>query len=174
MPQQGQSASDHLLLATVRILKLHAARHSRAFRLFAHVCQRSNHNRRRQHLQVSPVDLTDISTERLPTRRHQNQGASSSASLVDATSDAEDHANSEERLDDDIPRKENERPPLITDEAAWRIGIREIQRAVKMAGASAPGPDGIPYIARKVSGNQALQVLLDAALALQSDAPPMR
>ena len=43
---------------------------------------------------------------------------------------------------------------------------------MKLAGCSAPGPDGIPYAAWKLSGNQALQVLLDAAIALQSDEAP--
>ena len=61
---------------------------------------------------------------------------------------------------------------MITDEASWHIGIKEIERPVKLAGSSAPGPDGIPYAAWKLSGNQALQVLLDAATALQSDDAP--
>ena len=71
-----------------------------------------------------------------------------------------------------MPTTRNARAPLITDEASWRIGIKDIQRAVKLAGSSAPGPDGIPYAAWKFSGNQSLQVLLDAATALQSDEAP--
>ena len=38
-----------------------------------------------------------------------------------------------------------------------------------MSGQSAPGPDGIPYIAWRRSGDLASQILYDAAEALQSD-----
>ena len=80
-----------------------------------------------------------------------------------------DHDRREHTQEGGIPRSHSQRAPLPTEESAWQVGVEDIERAVELAGNSAPGPDGIPYAAWKLSGAQAIQVLYDAMCALQSD-----
>ena len=47
--------------------------------------------------------------------------------------------------------------------------VEMYSKAIEMAGQSAPGPDGIPYIAWRLSGDIALETFYDAATALQSN-----
>ena len=68
-----------------------------------------------------------------------------------------------------IPRSQSQRPNLPTEESHWQIHAADIERAVKLSGHSAPGPDGIPYSAWKLSGELAIQVLGDVTTALQSE-----
>lgn len=68
------------------------------------------------------------------------------------------------------PRLHHSRPKLPTEESTWKVSFKDLRKAVKLSGKSAPGPDGIPYAAWKLSDDLALQVLHDAAEALQSDA----
>ena len=69
----------------------------------------------------------------------------------------------------DAPRTNHTRPSFPTSEYDWQIRRKDINKAIKISGHSAPGPDGIPYIAWKLSGDLATQVLYDAATALQTD-----
>ena len=68
-----------------------------------------------------------------------------------------------------VSRSNHIRPPLPTDEWRWRLTLKDVAKAVEIASNSSPGPDGIPYAAWKLSGELALQVLYDVAVALQSD-----
>ena len=67
------------------------------------------------------------------------------------------------------PRTNHTRPHFPTSTDDWLIRRKDISKAIKISGHSAPGPDGIPYAAWKQSGEVALQVLDDAATALQSN-----
>ena len=67
------------------------------------------------------------------------------------------------------PRTNHTRPNFPNSAEDWRIRRKDINKAIKMSGHSAPGPDGIPYLAWKHSGELASQVLQDAAAALQSN-----
>ena len=60
-------------------------------------------------------------------------------------------------------------PPA--DSPLWQIRRRDIARAVRLSGNSAPGPDGIPYAAWRKMGQRGIDILWDMTRALtQPDA----
>ena len=68
-----------------------------------------------------------------------------------------------------LPRTQHRRPSLPTEQRKWQIHRKDIAKAIKISGNSAPGPDGIPYNAWRRSGDLATQIPLDVADTLQSD-----
>ena len=58
-------------------------------------------------------------------------------------------------------------PPL--DDHRWKTRRREVARAIKQAHASAPGPDGIPYLAWQRLGDLAIDILHLAGKELEKD-----
>jgi hypothetical protein len=59
------------------------------------------------------------------------------------------------------------RRPLPTDPRSWKAQRKDIQQALKDAGNSAPGPDGIPFSAWRACKELGLSVLHDVAGALE-------
>ena len=57
----------------------------------------------------------------------------------------------------------------LPPEAHWRIRRRDIQSAIKGAGKSSPGPDGIPFQAWKAMGDLAVDVLWNVAKLLEAE-----
>ena len=102
---------------------------------------------------------------------HQAQ-ALDSKQLRQTTSTIDNHDLDNHDLGNGAPRTQHLRPPLTTDAASWQVEDSDIAKAVKRAGNSSPGPDGIPYAAWKHSGDLAITTLHDAATALQSDDAP--
>jgi len=51
----------------------------------------------------------------------------------------------------------------------WIPDVEDMRRTIKCSGKSAPGPDGIPYLAWRRLGNLGLDVLFEAAKALTDD-----
>ena len=80
----------------------------------------------------------------------------------------ETHQNNS-RQQNNKPRTDHSRPRFPTASRDWQVRRKDIAKAIKTSGQSAPGPDGIPYIAWRKSGDLATQILHDAATALQSD-----
>eukprot|EP00959_Pyramimonas_sp_CCMP1952_P337326 7063858-Pyramimonas_sp.AAC.1 len=46
--------------------------------------------------------------------------------------------------------------------ASWQVRRRDVQRAVKLSGNGAPGPDGIPYKAWRKAGDLGVEILFEA------------
>ena len=121
----------------------------------------------------SPTPSTTTSRSSSPTtsnnssspRRHNNSSSSNrSANALQAN-----FAQNYTKRHADAPRTNHTRPDFPRSESDWRVRRKDITKAIKISGHSAPGPDGIPYAAWKRSGVLAIQTLLDAATALQSD-----
>ena len=51
----------------------------------------------------------------------------------------------------------------------WRIRRHDVAKAVRLSGNSAPGPDGIPYLAWRMVGPLGVDVLWDVVRALATD-----
>ena len=64
------------------------------------------------------------------------------------------------------PEARSTLPPA--DDPRWRVRRQDVGRAMKLAGASAPGPDGIPYSAWQRLGETAVDILHAAGLALET------
>ena len=59
--------------------------------------------------------------------------------------------------------------PLLADQGAWRLRRSDVQRAIALTTFSAPGPDGIPYLAWRRLGPLAASILFDAAEELSQE-----
>ena len=57
----------------------------------------------------------------------------------------------------------------IGDAGRWKVQRKDVQAAIDRAGASAPGPDGIPYSAWKALGPLGCDVLFGAADSLEQE-----
>ena len=65
-----------------------------------------------------------------------------------------------------LPRLKH--PPLPTDPARWRVGYKHIKRAITSSNDSAPGPDGIPFLAWRVLSPLSNEILFSVAEALST------
>ena len=64
---------------------------------------------------------------------------------------------------------EEEGPPCKAKPQEWTPRKKDLIRAIKIAGSSAPGPDGIPYAAWQRAGNGAVDILWAALRAINTD-----
>ena len=64
---------------------------------------------------------------------------------------------------------EEEGPPCKANPQEWTPRKKDLIRAIKMAGSSAPGPDGIPYAAWQKAGSGAVDILWAALRAINTD-----
>ena len=62
-------------------------------------------------------------------------------------------ASSGDKSSVDSPRLAHVRPPLPVSDESWRIQREDIVQSIKLAGSSAPGPDSLPYMVWKISGD---------------------
>ena len=81
----------------------------------------------------------------------------------------QNYHNHDARQRNDKPRTSHSRPHFPTTSRDWQVQRKDIAKAIKISGNSAPGPDGIPYISWRKSGDLATNILHEAATALQSD-----
>ena len=71
-------------------------------------------------------------------------------------------------------QQQRRRHPLPERPRDWKIRRKDIRRAVKGSGDSAPGPDGIPYGAWRALGEMGIDILWSVAEGLESeDASPL-
>ena len=68
---------------------------------------------------------------------------------------------------DPLGRPHSRRQPLSSNGQDWKIRRKDISRSIKMSGNSAPGPDGIPFLAWRVLGPVAIDLLWDVARLLE-------
>ena len=61
------------------------------------------------------------------------------------------------------------RQALPTDKASWAPTRKDMKKAMRLAGNSSPGPDGIPFSAWRALGETGLNTLHDVACALRRD-----
>ena len=109
------------------------------------------------------IPTTPTTTSTTPTL--QSTSPSASEDDHDDPHTIHDHDAGETNM----PRTIHKRPRFPTRQQDWQIQRSDIKKAVRISGNSAPGPDGIPYIAWRHSGDLAVQALQDAATALQSE-----
>ena len=62
---------------------------------------------------------------------------------------------------------ENANLPCPLGSPRWNLERHHLEQSLKLCSESAPGPDGIPYLAWKVLKDISVPVLYEAALALQ-------
>ena len=72
-------------------------------------------------------------------------------------------------LEEAYPRGEGLRDLPAPQDGAWRLRRRDVARAVKLAGKSAPGPDGIPYAAWQSLQAYGVDCLWEALQELSGD-----
>eukprot|EP00959_Pyramimonas_sp_CCMP1952_P013331 281131-Pyramimonas_sp.AAC.1 len=58
---------------------------------------------------------------------------------------------------------------MLGDTSAWQLRRSDIRRAVSLTTSSAPGPDGVPYLAWRRLGALAVDTLFDAAVELSEE-----
>ena len=59
--------------------------------------------------------------------------------------------------------------PLLSDYQLWRVRQDDISSAISCTSTSAPGPDGIPYVAWRRLGSLGCDVLFEAAQVLEAE-----
>jgi len=66
-------------------------------------------------------------------------------------------------LQETLPPQQPHEPGALPppDSPLWRVRRRDVARAVKISGNSAPGPDGIPYLAWRAMGELGIDILWD-------------
>ena len=79
--------------------------------------------------------------------------------------------NAEPSLDNGnpLPHMREKRKPIRTDPGKWATRRKDIIKALKLAGNSSPGPDGIPFAAWRALKGIGITVLYDVARALRSE-----
>ena len=65
-------------------------------------------------------------------------------------------------------------PSINRPAAAWRVRRRDVARALRLAGNSRPGPDGVPFAAWRRLGDLGLDVLFGVARRLERGLDPTR
>ena len=60
-------------------------------------------------------------------------------------------------------------PPCTEESSRWKPTKKDLTRAIKLANASSPGPDGVPYLAWQTSGNLGISILWRAMNSMYTD-----
>ena len=60
--------------------------------------------------------------------------------------------------------------PISPDAPQWHVKEEDIAEAIRLANSSSPGPNGVPFSAWKAVGQDAVDILFAAAVALQQGA----
>jgi len=122
-----------------------------------------------------PIDST-LSTSWLTSLPHlqpQGQATGDCDSAEGLSLPPTDHARTQQqrfaRRRGGLNGQHRRRSRLPTEPMEWQIRKCDIQSAIKSSGNSAPGPDGIPFLAWRRLGDLAVCVLCDMASLLETE-----
>ena len=90
-------------------------------------------------------------------RQHTNASSSDGRTNASQANPAQNYT----RHQTDAPRTSHTRPHFPKSERDWQIRRKDITKAIKMSGHSAPGPDGIPFGVWRTLGEIGVEVLMD-------------
>ena len=70
------------------------------------------------------------------------------------------------------PARQNGATPTTAQPGAWRLRRQDLIRALRLAGNSRPGPDGIPFEAWRKLGDLGIDILMRAGRQLEQGLSP--